>query len=184
MEIRWLSGLLVGTVFMVAGVAKILFWRRFHDTLAAMELVPARVARIVSFILPPLELAAGTTLFAGQGSCLSAISATSLILAFLFVLNLYRWRGGKELICGCFADFEHKTSTSSLIFRNLALLAAGTPILAGKDTLPREHNAKEWLLSLSIVLGLLLGWTMLSRLVETISLLRIERRAQDLQEDF
>lgn len=169
---------------MVTAFAKILYFHRFQDVVGAMELFPARAARIISWILPSLELACANLLFIGWWPHVGAALVIGLLLAFISVLVLYRLRGGKELVCGCFADYEHKTTTSSLIVRDLALLAAGVPWLAGMDRLPRKHSSQEWGIALTIVLGVVLGSAMLSRLVEIIGKLRLESRERKLQEEF
>ena len=130
----WLSALLAGTVFLLSGVLKLIYWTRFRDTLAAMGLFPSPAARGCRWILPPLEVGLGAAVVAQWQLALTGPALLGLLVSFILALAVYRLRGGKELVCGCFADFEHKTPTVPLIVRNVVLLVLAVPLLFG----PRE----------------------------------------------
>lgn len=178
-ELKWLSRLLLGTVFIISGVAKFVYWTRFRDTLGAMEILPRWLTGRVSVALPLLEILLGFLVFVGWRLSVSGPLLLSLLVCFLLVLVLYRLRGGKELICGCFADFEHKTPTSSLILRNILLVVSGFPLLIPWDQSVVKRGLVEWMMASTVVLGVLLVWSLSSRLAETVALLRAESDVED-----
>jgi len=101
---------------------------------------------------------------------------TLFVLAcFTLTLAVYRWRGGRELACGCFAEFDEKTPTSIVLARNLLLLGAGLPLL-WEQNLPLANGSEEWVWATITVAGLVLTWSMLHRLADAIMLVRSERR--------
>ena len=128
---QWLSALLAGTVFLLSGALKLVYWTRFRDTLSAMGLLPSRLARGVGWVLPPLEVGLGAAVVAQWQLALTGPALLGLLVGFTLALAIYRLRGGKELVCGCFADFEHKTETVPLILRNGLLLVLAAPLLIG-----------------------------------------------------
>jgi Methylamine utilisation protein MauE len=167
----WLSALLLGTIFLISGALKLIHWTQFRDTLSAMELLPSRLARGVGWVLPPLEVALGAAAVAQWHLALTGPALLGLLVGFILALTVHRLRGGKELVCGCFADFEHKTATVPLILRNVLLLALAAPLLLG----PRDvagRSLADWLPVGAAVVGLMLTWMLLRRLTETVTLLR------------
>jgi hypothetical protein len=170
----WLSALLLGTVFLLSGALKLPSWTRFRDTLAAMEVLPSRLARALGWVLPPLEAALGAAVVARWRLELTGPALLVLLGGFTLALSVYRLRGGKELVCGCFADFEGKTATASLIVRNVLLLALAVPMLIGPPD-AAARGAAGWLLAGTAVVGLLLAWLLLGRLTEAVTLLRSVR---------
>jgi uncharacterized membrane protein YphA (DoxX/SURF4 family) len=173
-DLRWLSGIFLGIVFLISGVAKLVHPIRFRDTLAAMEVLPRRLTRWVAWSLPGVEILVGAATLAGWPPAGPLLAG--LIACFLCILALYRWRGGKELVCGCFADLDHKTATWVLMVRNALLIAAGLPLAFVHDP-PAQRGLEEWLLAATIVLGGMLAWLLVNRLAETIAVLRAERNA-------
>src|SRR5262249_872016 len=146
----------------------------FRDTLSAMEVLPSRLARGVGWVLPPLEVALGAAVVAQWQLALTGPALLVLLGSFTLALILYRLRGGKELVCGCFADFEGKTATVPLMLRNVLLVILAIPLLIGSgDT--TDRGAAEWLLAGMAVVGLMLAWLLVGRLSEAVTLLRSER---------
>jgi hypothetical protein len=173
---QWLAGLFLGLLFMAAGSVKIVYRTRFRDTLSAMEVLPRRLGTAVALALPPLEGTLGLAVLAGWQLAVSGPLLLALLCGFVIVLAHYRLRGGKELACGCLADFEKKTATSGLIVRNLLLLALGLPLLLPADRPAAGRGPTEWLAAALVVVGILLVWHLASRLVAVVTLLRAERR--------
>lgn len=176
-EVAWLSRLLLGIVFLLSGVFKLFEWRRFQDTFAALEVLPRWLVRPIGGLLPPLECILGICLVTEAWVVVSGRAALALLICFSLTLAVYRWRGGKELACGCFADFEHKTVTTSLIARNLLLLVAGLPVLLGQNMLT-HHRLEDRAMASAVVLGVLLVWNMMRSLADTLMLIRSERLAE------
>ena len=149
-------------------------WTRFRDTMAATEILSGRLIGAIAILLPPAEIMVGISVLAGWRLGISGPLLLSLLFSFLFFLAIYRIRGGKELVCGCFADFEHKTITSNLILRNILFIVTGLPLLQPKEQPLVNLGMQDWLLASTVIIGLILGWILMSRLVETVTLLRSE----------
>src|SRR5947208_2264816 len=145
-DLKWLAGLFLALVLVLSGLAKLAHWARFRDTLAAMELVPAVLVSAIAAALSVVEIGLGAWVATGWQCALSAFLVIGLFSAFIVGLAVYRWRGGNELVCGCFADFEHKASTASLITRNGLLLVAALPLLTIPEA-PPAHNGAQWLVA-------------------------------------
>jgi hypothetical protein len=173
---------LLGTVFVIAGLAKLAHRARFEDTLAAMEILPVWLVRWVARLLAPVEVVLGVTVAAGWWPGMSGRLLLGLVGVFLVGLAWYRLRGGKQLVCGCFADFEQKTPTVRLIGRNLVLFAVGLPLLFPMAEPAARPGVLAWVLATTVVLGLLLAWGLAGGLVETVGLLRVQLSAGDGRE--
>jgi uncharacterized membrane protein YphA (DoxX/SURF4 family) len=171
-----LSGLfvartLLGAVFCVSGALKLSHWSEFHDTFSAMELFPRWFTYFVSRVLPPLECFLGISVVIAWKPALTGRLLLLLILSFLTALALYRLRGGKRLVCGCFGNFYTATSAWSLIVRNVMLLTAA--ILVGVTRNPlADATGRDWFFVSLTVCGLMLCWNLISRLADTIHLIR------------
>lgn len=179
-EIAWLSAVFLGTVFVLAGFGKFVSWARFRDTLAAMEVWPPRWARGIGWALPPVEIALGIAVAASWGLPVSSLLLLGLLAGFVLALAWYRLKGGKELVCGCFADFDRKSKTSGLIARNLVLLAVGLPSVCSSIHWAASRGLAYWFVGLTAVLGMLLTWSLSRQLVETLAQLRLERTTEDI----
>jgi len=94
--------------------------------------------------------------------------AGALLAAFLAFLTTYRLRGGRELACGCFADFEQKTSTALLIGRNMALAAAWAVAWAAREAATPAVTALDGLFAAAGLVGLVVLWSTTTHLVRTV----------------
>lgn len=175
-DLRWLSGLLLGSVFVLSASVKLFHWRRFRDTLSAMELLPRALTTPVAAALPPCEAALGGAVLAGWDAPLAGELLVALLLVFTASLCLYRVKGGRELVCGCFADFEQKSLTSIVILRNALLTLAALPLLIEPAADRVARGAWEWLLALTLVAAVMAIWSLGNWLGRTLALLRLEPR--------
>jgi hypothetical protein len=171
-DFQWLASLFLGTVFIYSGSAKLLFRAKFRDALSAMDLFPRWLTEAISWIVAPLELALGIATVIACQLRVTGHAAVALLVGFSLVLALYRLRGGKEVACGCFADFDETTATSTLILRNLLLLACAIPLLFVHGEPMPARRLVEWLLALTVAFGVQIGWRLLNRLTETVAALR------------
>jgi hypothetical protein len=177
-NLEWLSRLFLGTLFVVSGSLKLARRTRFRDTIAAMELVRPAIASGVAATLPPLEIALGVLLLARWRGPVPGALTLAALAGFSLVLAVYRLRGGLEIACGCFADFDRKVRTSTVIVRNLLLIAAALPLLSGTDPSLPSRTTGDWLTAATTMVGLVVGWNLLARLVETVVLLQSDQRGE------
>jgi hypothetical protein len=180
-DVQWLSALLLGTTFVLSGSLKLAYWARFRDTFSAIDLLPRGIAQIGAVILPPLEIGLGAWVCTEWQRAVSVPLLLGLLATFLAVLTVYRARGGKELACGCFADFDHKTPTAALIVRNALLIVPAVPLLTS-HTPHVTHSSAEWVIGGLTIAGVLVAWSLFNRLGEVMVMLRAEARADDTLE--
>lgn len=127
---------LVGTVFVLSGLAKLPRLREFEADIRRYDLLPPKVVRPLAGWLPVLELLFGLALLAGLG--IRYVGAVICALLALFTLaigvNLAR---GRRFDCGCLAIGAPSTIGWGAIMRNIFLLgmaawaaAVAPPVLA------------------------------------------------------
>jgi hypothetical protein len=169
-EVEWISRCLAGTILITSGLLKVTQRRKFHDSLSATEIMPAGLAGVFSWVIPPGEMILGGALLAAFRLDWTLPSALLLIAAFLIFLAVFRLRGGKEFACGCFGDFEQKNPTWRLILRGALLLAAtAAPVFSGR---PAELRLTDILPLATATVGLMLAWILLARLFDAVAWLR------------
>lgn len=161
--------MLLGVVFAVSGAAKLRSWGRFRDTLSASELLPARLVDPLARLLPPLELVLGVLTLAGF-QVWTTPALIALLGVFTLGLAIYRIRGGVEIVCGCFADFERRDRTSLVLGRNLLLLLVAVHLGSGPVARPAEPL--NWLAGASCVVSGFLLWMLAVHTMETWTELR------------
>lgn len=118
------AGFVLGVLFLVAGLGKLLAAERFATTLVLSGLVPPRLVRPVRVWLPVLELAAATLLLTGLLHPLGPALALALLAAFTIrAWPVVRATGADGAIrCSCFGTAGERLD-GGLIGRNLVLLA-------------------------------------------------------------
>ncbi len=122
----WLNYLVrfsIGSIFLSAGVVKLLDPKAFAKVISQYDLIPDSLLSPVAIGLPVLEVLAGLGLvFAVRGS-LGVIFG--LLTMFVFVL----WYGilrHLDIDCGCFSPDELKSHASlwNAFYRDLMMIAA------------------------------------------------------------
>ena len=111
--------LVLGSVFLVAGAAKLVYGRRLVETLTLGGFVPLRLVRPASRLLPPVELGVGLVLVLNPAPPLAGILAVALLLVF----SASAWsvvRSGGVLPCACFGGGK-ATLDRGTIVRNAVL---------------------------------------------------------------
>ncbi|TML64202.1 MAG: DoxX family membrane protein [Actinobacteria bacterium] len=119
----------LGTVFALAGLAKLPRRAQFEDAVRGYRLVPDRLAPPIARWLPVVELAAGALLLLGLGTA----PVAALLAAFLVVftgavaINLAR---GRAIDCGCHGAGPSRTIGRPTLVRNVGLLAMAVVVTA------------------------------------------------------
>ncbi len=118
--------LVVGTIFLVAGVVKVKGGSsQFLSAIMGYELVPKFVASLLASFLPWLEVVVGGLLILGLWSQSSVIAGAMLLLSFSSGIAISLLRG-KDNDCGCFRSVT--PVQWRLIYRNLILIGLLMPI--------------------------------------------------------
>ncbi|MBA7571692.1 Thiosulfate sulfurtransferase GlpE [subsurface metagenome] len=95
---------LVGLVFFVSGLFKIIDIPAFRDTVISLGLFNGSISFLASIILPVLELLLGLLLLLGVYTRVVAIHLNVLIILFSWV-TFYVLNNRPDLLCGCFGNF-------------------------------------------------------------------------------
>ncbi len=112
--------LLLGAVFLYAGVRKGLDVTGFAGSIAAYRLLPYLGNYLLAATLPYIEIIAGVLLLAGRRVRPAALLCGLLTLVFIAAL-LSAWLRGLDISCGCF-DPAAETGIGEALLRDLGLL--------------------------------------------------------------
>ena len=113
----------LGSVFIYAGLSKLLDPKAFARVLSQYDLIPESLLAPVAIGLPALEFLAGLGLiFAIRGSL-------SIIFGLLITFVIVLWYGilhNLNIDCGCFSPEEIKgyTSLRHALYRDIVMIAA------------------------------------------------------------
>ena len=99
---------LVGLVFFISGLFKIIDIQAFRDIVISLGLFNGSISFLASIILPVLELLLGLLLLLGVYTRIVAIHLNVLIILFSWV-TFYVLNNMPDLLCGCFGKFFNLT---------------------------------------------------------------------------
>ena len=96
-----LARVVVGLVWVVAGVLKLPDPNENVRAVRAYELLPESVVPVVGHALPVLEILVGVCLLLGLLTRVAAVVSVVLLAAFVFGISSV-WARGLSIDCGCF----------------------------------------------------------------------------------
>jgi len=100
-RLDWILRLIVGTVFVVAGMLKIADPAKFAVDVSHYRLVPPGLLNLVAILVPWIEFTAGVFVLAGVWLRAAARIVTGLTMIF-FCLIVSALARGLNIECGCF----------------------------------------------------------------------------------
>jgi uncharacterized membrane protein YphA (DoxX/SURF4 family) len=119
--------LVVGGVFVVAGLLKLPDPAAAVRAVRAYRLLPEALVAPVAFGLPMVEIAVGLALLAGVFVRTAAIASAVLLVVFLVGVGS-AWARGLQIDCGCFGNGGEvaagQTAYPAEVARDVALLIA------------------------------------------------------------
>lgn len=120
---------MLAIMFAGAAIAKMSQLADFEAAVGRYELLPARMVRPISRVIPAAELIAGTALAVGLGTRVAAAIVAVLLAVFSasIAVNLAR---GRKFDCGCGVAPAPRTISWSLVIQNLVLAAAAAIVAA------------------------------------------------------
>ena len=137
---RWLLfafRLIVGGVFIWAGVVKIADPLGFAQTIKNYRAFPHQLIFVVAIVLPWVEVLSGVGLIAGILKKSSALLISFLLAGFIALVGSAVLRG-IDTACGCFGAFSRKADLSLMITDAVLLLMAAFILFAGNRTESRR----------------------------------------------
>lgn len=160
---RWLAWLgvivrlVVGGVWIVAGVIKLPDPAESVRAVRAYQLLPEAMVHAVGYGLPFLEIAVGLLLVTGLGARIAA--GVSAVLFVLFIIGIgSAWARGLRIDCGCFGgggfDADATGKYPWEIARDLGLLAGSLLLVRWPHT---RLSLDGWLLGPSSESGVASG---------------------------
>jgi len=125
--------IVLGLIFLLYGVDKILHPEDFARAIANYRLLPDALVNLVAVILPWVECVCGMLLLAGQWVRSAALLSALLLCVFLAAVSITLFRG-LDINCGCFNAHGGRKIGLKLLGEDLLLLgAAGVLVLKARD---------------------------------------------------
>jgi uncharacterized membrane protein YphA (DoxX/SURF4 family) len=109
--------IVLGVIFVVAGVSKVGHAAEFAQQIAAFRLLPQPVIAPMALLLPFLEIMVGGYLIVGLFTRIAAWAATLLLLVFDAAIASAVVRG-MTLNCGCFGTNDTTVTTWAEVARD------------------------------------------------------------------
>jgi uncharacterized membrane protein YphA (DoxX/SURF4 family) len=128
--IRVAIRLVLGAVFLAAGVSKAWEPMGFVQAIEGYRMLPGWLALPVAFYLPFLEIVCGILLVAGKFVRESAAILAVLLVVFMGAI-VQAWIRGLSIDCGCFGGGVPGRNYLLLLVRDAALVAMAGWLVGG-----------------------------------------------------
>ena len=114
---------IVGGIFICAGVLKAIDPAQFAKDVDNYRLLPFAASAAVALYLPWLEIIAGAALATGVWHRGASLVIGAMLLAFLVALGS-AWGRGLDITCGCFGHGPNRSNYPLTMLLDAGLLAA------------------------------------------------------------
>ncbi len=115
--------LIVGGVFLSAGVLKAVDPAQFAKDVDNYRMLPFAASAALALYLPWLEILAGTALVAGVWRRGASLVIGGMLVVFLIALGS-AWARGLDITCGCFGLGPNQSNYPLAVLLDAGLLAA------------------------------------------------------------
>jgi len=119
--IALIARVLVGSVFVVVAVTKIMDPKLFANEIGNYDLLPNYLLNIPAIILPWIELVVGFMLLMGIKLKTNSFIAGSLLVVFTIGV-ITAWSRGLDINCGCFSAIKEEKVGLSKVLQNSGLI--------------------------------------------------------------
>jgi len=123
-----ISRLILGFIFIYAGMEKISDSEGFSRTINNYKLLPFSIINIPALILPWLEVTAGILLIFGITVKENAFIISTLLGIFIIAIAISLFRG-LNIDCGCFGTADGSKVGIQKLFENFLLLLLGIQLV-------------------------------------------------------
>jgi putative oxidoreductase len=131
-KLQFLFRLILGGVFIWAGVVKIAAPLDFAQDIANYQIFPDSLSFFLALILPYVEVLCGILIVAGIIPRAGAFVLSGLLVGFLLLIVITMIRG-IDVECGCFGSLGRKVDYK-LLLTDLGLLFLGLNIFLCRKT--------------------------------------------------
>ena len=107
--------LILGAVFVYAGVDKIIYPAAFAEVVNKYQILPSELINLTAIVLPWLELLLGLGLIAGLWLSGASFLITVLMAMFCGAL-LFNIARGLDINCGCFRTDDMPNSAAPMVW--------------------------------------------------------------------
>lgn len=116
-----LTRIVLGGIFLWAGLIKMPYLLGLVDTIKAYDLVPHFMAPPLAIVMPGVEIVVGVCLLLGVWTRSSAFVSLLMLSVFSFALgvNIYR---GADIDCGCFGLGETRYALEIALLQDIVLM--------------------------------------------------------------
>ena len=136
MVVRRIFEIILGGLFVYAGVQKLLHPYEFAEAVMAYRLLPMTLVGVVAAVLPWIEVAAGLCLVVGLKCRSSLLILSGLLVVFLAVI-LTSMARGLHIDCGC-GLFTQRLVGPAALLEDLFLLAWATSLYSWERLARRQ----------------------------------------------
>ncbi|HPA83676.1 MAG TPA: MauE/DoxX family redox-associated membrane protein [Deltaproteobacteria bacterium] len=126
--VSMLFRLVLGAVFVYAGIEKVMDPAAFALDLSNYRLLPGWMINPVAIALPWIEIFAGCSVLAGVFLPGGALIISTLLLLFATALGISLFRG-LDISCGCFGSTAGQGITWWYLVRDIILFLMGCTVL-------------------------------------------------------
>lgn len=158
--------LLLGAVFVTAGVAKLRDGGAFR---AVLRKLTPRVSAPLAWFIPLMELVLGLFLLSGFFARITGAIAFAVL--WLFTVALLRMRKLHVGGCGCFGEKADGDSIAFGVARNVLLIAAAAWV-AARPVTPWAFHFSDILGMITVVVGVSCSWSLLLGLFRSMAATR------------
>ncbi len=117
----WISRIILGVIFIAAGIPKILHPAEFAAAVYNYRILPDALVNITSLVLPWVEVLVGGMLIVGFWMPGAVMIYTLLMISFIAALG-YNMARGLDIHCGCFSPTSGEVIGFWTITRDVAIL--------------------------------------------------------------
>lgn len=128
--VQWASRIILGGLFIYAGITKITHLHAFAKIINNYQLLPDTLVYIAAAVLPWIEILSGLFLVSGLFKRTAALLLSTLLLVFIIAISINLVRG-LNFDCGCFSSVstENGSDPVGLLIRDLFLLIPGAAVI-------------------------------------------------------
>ena len=118
----------LATVFIHAGVTKLIHPDEFIKDILSYQLLPYQIAFVSAYSLPPLEILAGLSFLKSSWRIASAWLVLLMTSVFIAAITS-AWIRGLDISCGCFGPSDEPANYLEIFLRDILIITIAVLII-------------------------------------------------------